>query len=361
MSNVIISGIPGFYIYWGRSATWKGGDPTSDEHMPFNPITEGFGITLPERIYELIPAVSDLYPLINVDKNLEPSTITIKTHFRDPFMLLCMFTYKALPSNWTGTSDNILANFSNRDDITPNLWIQLRLPDPSGGSSHVDLLFDGGVITEYRLVGEEQHSVKEEIDIKFAEISENTQAMDIDDGLDDGEMDATGIDGGWAWWNRTLFATKNSVLLTKDITISGVSVVGLQVQSWQLTLPLPKAMEFVASSMVAGITYEEVRGPWLLELSGKLSGNTNISEAIAELADKTKYTAKIAYDIAPLEKYIQFTNAVLKNIDGISVPAAGEPIDVTYVYEGAGSSVLTYSWTGTQAVDPSAYIDHTDV
>ncbi len=357
MTNVVIGGIPGFYLYFMRSTTFKGGDPSSDEQQPFNPIAEATGIKMPERVYELIAPVSDLYPQIEVDKNLEPSTLTFRSYFREPFPMLPLFTHKELPSIWTGTSDTITANFSSRNGVDANLAVQLRLPDPVS-SNHIDLLFDGGKITEYRWVGEAQGAVIEEIDIKFSEITQNTQAMVIDSGFHDSSFDA---DSGWGLWNTNLYADKRVVLLTKDVTveIGNSAPPGLQVQSWKLTLPVPVAMEFVASSFVAGIVYEEVRGPWLLELSGKLADNQAIVEALKTLAEKTKATAKLLYDGAPLDKYFQFTNAVLKSIDGLSIPEAGKTIDVTYIYEGAGGSVLTYKWIGTEGTDPETHIKHT--
>lgn len=364
MTNILIGGIPGFYMYWIRSTTFKAGDPSSDKHQPFNPITESTGIKVPENVYELIAPVSDLYPQIEVDKSLEPNTVTFRCYFREPFPMLTMFNYKGIPSPWTGTSDTITANFSTRDNIDENIGVQLRLPDPSG-SNHVDLLFDGGKIVEYRWVGEAQGAVMEEIDIKFSEITQSTQAVDIDDGFDDESFNSTALvlDGGWGLWNTNLFSSKKVVLLTKDVTVKiGVSAPsGLQNQSWKLTLPVPHVMDFVASSLVAGIIHEEVRGVWALELSGKLTDNTDIEEAIATLSSKTKATAKLEYDASPLSKYFQFTNAVLKNIDGLSIPEAGKSIDVTYQYEGAGGSVLSYNWTGTEATDPSAHINYTGV
>lgn len=359
MTNVMIGGIPGFYIYFIRSTTFQGGDPSSDKKQPFNPITESTGIKMPERIYDLIAPVSKLYPAIEVDKNLEPSTITFRCYFREPFLMLTLFIYKALPSNWSGTSDNILANFSNRNDVDNNIGVQLRLPDPVS-SHHIDLLFDGGKIVEYRLVGDAQGAVMEEIDIKFSEIIQNTQAMVIDSGFHDASFDTN---SGWSLWNKNLFATGIEVLLTKNVTITigDNPPAGLKIQNWKLIIPVPNAMEFVSSSFVAGIVYEEVRGPWVLELSGKLADNQDIAEALATLALKTKATAKLEYDKSPLSKFFQFTNSILKNIDGLSIPEAGKPIDVTYLYEGAAGSVLTYSWTGTEGDDPSAHIEHTDV
>lgn len=318
---------------------------------------------MPEAVYDLITPVSNLYPQIEVDKNLEPSTVTFRCYFREPFMLLSLFSYKSMTSPWTGTSDTITANFSTRANIEGNIGVQMRLPDSSGSAKHVDLLFDGGKIVDYRWVGEAQGAVIEEIDIKFSEITENTQAVDIDDGFDDGSFDGVDRDGGWGLWNTNLYANKKTVLLTKDVavTINNVAPVGLAIQKWSLTIPVPNAMEFIASSLVAGIVYEEVRGPWSLEIDGKLQGNDAISEAISELSNKAKLTAKLEYDVSPFAKYIQFTNAVLKNITGLSIPEAGKPIDVTYIYEGAGGSILSYSWTGSEATNPSGHLNYTGV
>lgn len=362
MSNVMVGGIKGFYIYFCRNIVFKAGNPATDKQQPLNPITENTGIKLPERIYELITPVSDLYPQIEVDKNLEPSTITLRGYFREIFLMLTLFNSKKLPTSWSGTGDNILADFTSRLDIDNNISIQLRLPDPSG-SNHIDLFFDGGKITEYRFIGEAQDAVMEEIDIKFSEITESTQIVNIDTGFDDGSFDGDGRNGGWALWNTNLFADKRVVLLTKDvvITIGASAPAGLAMQSFKLTLPVPQAMEFVKSSFEAGIIYEEVRGPWGLECSGKLIDKTDIVEALKTLASKTKATAKLEYDETPNNKFFQFTNAVLKNIDGISIPEAGKPIDVTYIYEGAGGSDLSYSWTGNETDDPSDHIKHTDV
>ena len=65
-------------------------------------------------------------------------------------MMITLFNYKALPSQWTTTSDNISASFANQNDIDNNIGVQLRLPDQSGGGNNVDLFFDGGKIVEYR-------------------------------------------------------------------------------------------------------------------------------------------------------------------------------------------------------------------
>lgn len=350
------------YIYWCKNATWKSGDPSSDKHIPFNPMVEKQGIKLPEAIYKLVHVVSDLYPIIDVDQRLEPSTVTFRMYYRDPILLAAMFTYKGLPTAWSGTADVMTFNFSNRDDETPNIAVQLHLEDKSGGGNHVNLLLDGGKITGYRWIIEEGEAMIEEVDIKFAEVSENTQAVDMDAGLDDGSFDdaTAGTDGGWSLWDGQLCDDKKKAVHASSctLTVGGAAVPGLHVQRARLEIDVPKAMKFVASSKTAGIAYDEKRVPYKGIFEGVLKGNNDISEAIAHLSSKTTGTVKFQY---ATNKYLQFTNGVLKNINDLSIPGAGESMDVSYEYEGAGSSVLTFSWTGNEATDPSNYIDHTDV
>ena len=49
MSNVMIGGIPDFYMYFIRSSTFRGGKQSVDKHQPFNPIVASAGIKMPEE------------------------------------------------------------------------------------------------------------------------------------------------------------------------------------------------------------------------------------------------------------------------------------------------------------------------
>ena len=282
------------YIYWCRNATWKSGNPASDTHQAFNPMVESQGLSLPEPIYELLTPVGSMYPTIEVDKHLEPSTVTFRMYYRDPFMLLAMFTYNTVPAAWSGTADVITGSFTkagveNRDDVTNNICVQLHLEDKSGSGNHINLLFDGGKIVGYRWIIEEGKGMIEEVDIKFAEISQNTQAIDITAGFDDSSMDADGLDGGWSLWDGQLCTNKKQVVHASACTLthSDAAIPGLHVKRATLEIDVPKAMEFVASSKTAAIAYDEKRVPYKATFSGTLKGNNDIDEIIAHLSSKT--------------------------------------------------------------------------
>src|SRR4030042_6749005 len=484
MSSVLTS--KKMYLYWMRNTTWKSGTLGTDKQIPFNPITETQGIKVPPRVYELLRTSDSLYPTIEMDKQLEPSTITFKTYFRDPFMLLTLFTKKTVTAAWTGTADVITGSFTDDNCIDENIAVQFHIHDNSGSNKHIDLFLDGGKITRYSLSAEQSGALMEEFDIKFAEITEGTgYYIDIDDGFDDAKWDQTGVaeistivakaaasitnntyffiygangtgdktkyhvwfnkagagvdpaptgstaiavaigaadtaqqnsdaitavlqahsafnatngagtlttvtvtcanagdvpdiidfnstltlaittqgktalDGGWALWDGQLIDSAEKVVLASNLTleVGGAAPVGLRLQSFTLEFEVDKIMEFVANSMTAGISWEDVRGPWKASLSGKLSGNDAFVEAKAQVSSKTKSTIKLEY---ATDKYIQFTNGILKNIDGLNIPKSGESIDVTYEYEGGASSGLSFSWTGNEANDPSAMIRHVD-
>ena len=483
MSTVLTS--KKMYIYWMHNTTWKSGVPATYKHIPFNPITESQGIKVPQRIYDLLRTSDSLYPTIELDKQLEPSTITFKTYYRDLFMMLTVFTKKTVTAAWTGTADVITGDFTDDNCVDENLAVQLHIHDNSGSNKHIDLFLDGGKITGYRLNAEAGGALMEEYDIKFAEITEGTAYYpDMDDGLDDGRFNQTGVkevstitakaaasittnkyffiygangtgdktkfhvwfnkdgagvdpaptgstaivvaittgqaagvvataigaaldaasayfgtpviadplvtvtqanngdipdivdvdsgltvattvqgkttyDGGWSLWDGQLIDSAEKVVLASNLTLTvgSVAPVGLQVKSFSLEIDVDKVMEFVMSSMTAGVSWEDVRGPWKGSITGQLSGNDAFAQALAQVSSKTKSTFKL--EIAT-DKYIQFTNAILKNIDGLSIPKSAEPIEVTYEYEGAALSALSCSWTGNEATDPSAYINHVD-
>lgn len=482
MGNAITS--ENMYIFWCRNATWKSGDPDSDRHQAFNPMVEKQSLVFPPQLYKVLTPVSDLSGVIEVDGHQEPSTVTFRCYYRDPFMLLAMFTYNTVPAAWTGTGDVITGAFTNRNNETKNICVQIHLEDKEN-YRHIDILLDGGKITGYRWIIEEGEAMKEEIDIKFAEIEEVVHLIDIDDGFDDASFNRTGAaqvstavavaassitnntyftlqgisaafartdyhvwfnkdaggvdpapsgstaievavttgqtaqqvsdaitaaitakddfgaangggtsttitvtnanngdckpiadynsgltvatttygalaqDGGWSLWDGQLCDSKKKGVHASSctLTVGGAAVPGLHVQRARMEIDVPKAMKFVASSTTAGIAYDEKRMPYKAIFEGTLKGNDDISEEIAALSSKTKGTAKFQY---ATNKYMQFTNAVLKEISDKGIPAAGESMDVSYEYEAAGSSVLSFSWTGNEATDPSNHINHTD-
>lgn len=176
------------YIYWGRSSAYKAGDPSSDEHQAFNALLE-FSNPLVHYTQEHITTSNKLEPNIVFDKSLEIGNTTVKAHFRDPFPLLSLFTYKTMPTNWTGAADVITGTFANLNNKDKNIWVQVHVHDQSGNANHVNLLFDGGEIVAYKFILEQGQAVMEEYELQFAEVSANIQPVNIDTGFDDGSFD----------------------------------------------------------------------------------------------------------------------------------------------------------------------------
>jgi len=192
---------PGYYIYYGRSTTLKGGDRSADKHQAFNPMLKS--IDFPEDMkyaIKQVTTVENLYPNIEYDEKLEEGTVRFSCHFRDPILFGTLFTYKGLPTSWTETADVMTFNFSNLVNQDKNLWVQLHVHDNSGASNHLDIFLDGGELISYKLIVAQGEPVIEEFEIKFAEIDVATEtdstgayAVDIDDEFDDGSFDVTGV------------------------------------------------------------------------------------------------------------------------------------------------------------------------
>lgn len=467
---------------WGRNATFKSGNPDSDTHQAFNPMIEGQSITFPKRVIELITTCESLYPNIEYDKQRDPSTVTFKTIFRSPFMLMTPFTNKTVPGAWTGTEDTISADFTSRGDIDNNIWVVIHLEDATGNGNHINLFLDGGQVVEYRWTWEQGGYLQEEVDIMFAEVSETAYLPDIADGFDGAQFNRTGvaevstitavaassitnntyffiyladgtggqdkyhvwfnkdgagvdpapsgstaiavavttgqtagtiataigaaldgaadnfgtpavdgavvtvtqqqqgditdiidnnsgltlatttqgetpIDGGWDQWDGEVCTSSAAVIPSTVVTatFAGSAPDGIDIMGGTLTLKFPKQMQHIASAQDVDHFFEEVRGPWECSLRGILSGNNPITEIIATLANKTEGTLKVAYN-AGADKYLQFTNAVLMEPNEVEIAAAGKNQEIDLKYVGTASSALTFSWTGTEATDPTSMI-----
>lgn len=191
----------GYYIYYGRNDEFKGGDRSVAKHQAFNPMVSS--IAFPDALkytIEKITTVNKLYPNIEYDTKLEEGTVRFRSNLRDPIPFAPFFTYKGLPTSWTGTGDVMTFNFSNLNDQDKNLWVQIHFHDASGSSNHLDIFLDGGEMISYKWILEQEKPVYEEFEIKFVEIniatdtdSTGAYAPDIDDGFDDGSFDQTGV------------------------------------------------------------------------------------------------------------------------------------------------------------------------
>lgn len=188
--SCVIQGVDSF-IYWIRGATYKGGVLLTDEHHPFNPLIE-FSNPLVHYTQEFVTTSDKLAPNIVFDKQMELGSTTVRCYFRDPFLLLTMFTHKTVPAVWTQTADVITGDFTNQLNRDKNIGVMVHSHDPSGNCKHVDMFFDGGEVTGYRLMYEQGNALFEEADIQFAEMTQDIEPVNIDDGFDDGSFDKSG-------------------------------------------------------------------------------------------------------------------------------------------------------------------------
>ena len=347
-------GIKG-YVYGGFSTVFKAGDPSSDKQIPLNPLLK-FDSPIIRYIQEKMTTCDKLDPNIIYDLKLEEGSVTLSGLFRDPFWLLMFTTYNTLPTVWSGTGDTITGAFTSEANKTKNIWIQVHIEDDAG-SSHINLLFDGGEITNYKWIIEEGKPLIEEVTIKFVEITANTEAVNIDNGFDDGSFDRAGQNGGWALWDPAYIL--GTVAHSKDCTITwnNAAVPGMGIQKCVLDFATPKERYWVQSSLIASGSFSNKRDSPLVTITGVITGGQALTEYLAAYSSKNRYTLKVLYGTT---KFLQITNMYHEGFDGIGLPEAGKSIKGEYVFSG-GVSAVSYSWTADEADDPGDFINHTNV
>lgn len=336
------------YAFLGREATFKGG--ISGKHIGLNPVK-----TLPipdmEMIQEKLKFFSSLSNDISYTKELNIPELTFTCFFRDPFMLEAAFTHKTVTTPWTGTGDSITGDFSDTDDYE-TLWLRIYLPD-TAASNQINLLFKGGVITNYKLILEKDQPLVEEFTIKFHDVVADVTAVDIDDGFDDGKFDRTGIDGGFSMWDGAYIATTLAQSADCTLTWNGAAIAGLDL--------ITRAVIEMKLEHGTGRGYQETKASiiwfggvsYACEVEGIIKDNTDLSQVYTAYASKTKGTFKILYGTT---KYLQVTNMYIQRLVGLKIPEAGKESPARYVFEEGGVPVGSYSWTADEATDPSSFI-----
>lgn len=478
---------------YGRSSIFKGGDRSVDKHQALNPMIST--ISFPDSMkytIEKITTANKLFPNMEYDTKLEEGTIRFKCNFRDPIVQAMFYTYKGLPTSWTGTSDTMTFNFSNLVNQDKNIWFQIHFHDQSGASNHLDVFLDGGEMVSYKLSGSKGEPVYEEFEIKFTEIniatdtdSTGAYACDIDDGFDDESFNQTGVaeitaitcpaasaittgqyfkiwlangtggwtgyyvwfnkdaggndpdpsgytaievaistgntnaqvatavgaaldgaadnfgtpsvdsnivtvtqqqtgdikdavnvdvgtgfsisvttqgvtalDGGWSLWDGSYTSTKGVMTVDCTITWAGISISGLDIQSFSIELEAPKERYYIASSLIAHGSYLNERTPWRATVEGTVTnGHVNFSEPSTVIASKTQGTFKLQWGTT---KYTQFTNARMENVSSGEIEKGDKLTSTNEIIAGA-DSVLTTVWTDSESTDPSDHINHTNV
>lgn len=356
------------YAYWGWAFTggFRSGNPISarssdnnptagsDEHIPFNPITD---VPVPQvkTVYEMMSTAQILYPNIQWTTKKEGEEVEITTYYRDPFLWCAFFPDTTVSATWlVGGSDGnqIIGTFGDRSEES-YLWMQLHIHDKDG-TNHHDLFFDGGQIVKYRVEFEAGKPVKEKITILFATVEETVKAVDMIPNIDDAAFNRSGIDGGWSLWDGNFDSRK--VLHSSDLTITwgGSAISDIAIVSGFMEFTRKHTQLQLATSLVPEITFEEPNeSPFIFEVTGYVNDDENLAEALLEIASKTTGTAKLLYNTS---SYWQFTNGVIKDYTLGNVK--GSAVELTIQIEGSANSVPSAAWIGTEATDPSILIKH---
>jgi len=168
----------------------------------------------------------------------------------------------------------------------------------------------------------------------------------------------TAQDGGWSNWDGSYTANQPITSDNATPTFNAAAFSDLDVQSSIFELTAGKTRYYQMSSMTAQGSYLNVRTPWKAAMKGLLTkGNVNSAEPVKTIANKTKATMKIAYESTT--KYLQFTNGRVENAS-TGGKEAGNALETTFDLIAGADSVLTFSWTGSEATDPSDHINHTN-
>ena len=332
--------------FWARENTWGNGAVkmpayTVAVHQPFNP---NRSLPFPndlkygeDRIflYNSISAPGIIYSL-----NLETNELEIEGYYKDPFLMLCMFTNKTVTdaASWT-TTGTIVGNFSVAT-YKDSLMYQFHGDNPGDDNEDIDKTFLGGEITKYKVSYETGKLLTENVTIKFMNRVDGSQ-----DYYDNSDFD----DGAFANWDdgAPFHSTECS------IEWGGSAILGIAIEKATLESNTPKEQKHIASSRVAAIPWEGKRET-TCTVEGYLTSEDQIEQIEKLYADKTKQTLEFIYNDAngTEERKWQFTLGYISDhqIDGI--PEAGNPVKVKMVISQGEGSAFSYSGKFTDHVDP---------
>ena len=126
-----------------------------------------------------------------------------------------------------------------------------------------------------------------------ADIRDDAQAPDIDDGLDDGEFNSSG-DGGYDNWDGEL-SSKHVRATDLTITKGGSALSGLHIEKWTMTIDFET--EFIyAFGTLSPVAYVRKPVDFTFEADVSLTSEASIDQMYTLYGSKTIDTFKIAYD-----------------------------------------------------------------
>lgn len=178
-------------IYFGiESAGFGQGNPVVDVHIPFNPMLN-FMNPKPRYTETVERTFDKLEPKIVYTNELTPGERQLDAMvFKDPFLMLTMFTNKTVGGTWVAGTGTITADMTTEDD-KDSIWIKYKLKDQSL-KNHQEYLLKGCILTNYQWIIEPGILLKEQPTIKCINFEANTQPMNSGTDFHDDSFDKTG-------------------------------------------------------------------------------------------------------------------------------------------------------------------------
>jgi len=350
------------YVYLKSESSWNVasvmGNGSTQKHVPFNQM-KTFVPPKPKFSETVVYTFESFEPSIIFTPLLNPGEGVIEMFYRDPLVLLRLFTRKVANSGgaWlTGGSDNnIVADFvSTADEET--IAIQYEIEDRDA-ANEIDRRLDGCEITKYDWVINKGELLMENITIKAAGFADATQDPDIDAGFDGGQFDRTGVDGGFGAWDGEVTRAIHASEIT--LTLGGSALAGLSIENFTLSIEVPKEYQHTQESRNATIHFKGTR-KWSLSVDGWLKTKAHLEEAEKIFSAKSASSIlKVAYNVG-LDKFIQFTNAYVSSADfeTIPIPEAGQAARTSFVIRGGEDTALSFTWTGPETTSPLDHFKH---
>jgi len=327
--------------YWMIESDWKLGDPNVDTHQPFNPM-ETVGVPKPVYTQKQVRTAESQDHVFSWSEMLALGEGELTTIYKDPFLLCTAFSHKAV-GGWP--ANTIDADFTDDDD-RDTLAFTYRKYD-TAGVSHIDRTIKGIEITKYGWSCEVGDLVREKVSVKCADFGTGYAAFSTDADFDDGH---------WANWNEHAELGYHSDQVSISWGGSGLSTLGLKWKSFDLSLNLEKTQEHTGESKVASLKWPGNR-EYTLSVTGRFTNRTLVEEAEADEDDKSHSPVRVTLtDDDANESYIEFTNAIVDNIDKYDIPPAAEAWEGTIMFKGTRKPAANFDGAYSEATDPSARI-----
>jgi len=337
------------YAYWGIEAGGFGlGDTTSDIHIPFNPIIK-LSIPRPEYVITEEKLCNALETGMVYSEELKPDEIEIETIFRDPFLLCAAFPNKTVANPWTGTDDVITGDFTVELD-NDYIWAHYYIYH---ATAPIEKTLKGGKIISYRLLIVRNKPIKEIVKIKFATITDESDAMDCATAFHDDFISAT---CGWAFWAAKRYYSPTGASIS--VATSYIADPKMKYDEIEFIINVLDTFEYDISSKSAAYTYHESR-EYMARIKGKIEDE--ILETEIELDPASRVRDKTFRLTFATGMYLQFTNAMLFSLTKIGDVVAGKAIEQEAIYKGMPTllgvvSACTMSLTYSIAQDPDTMI-----